>query len=61
MLLDGHVHAFAYFGGVFPMVIYDNLKTVVKRVLLGSKRLEQREFQHFRSHYELTPLSQADG
>lgn len=51
MFFDGHVHAFAYYGGVFPIIVYDNLKTAVARVLRGSKRGEQHQFKVFRSHY----------
>ncbi|MBF0239397.1 MAG: transposase, partial [SAR324 cluster bacterium] len=25
MFFDAHIHAFAYFGGVFPVLVYDNL------------------------------------
>ncbi len=26
---DGHIHAFYYFGGVFPQLVYDNLSSVL--------------------------------
>lgn len=48
---DGHIRAFAYFEGVFEKVIYDNLKTAVKKVLKGRERIEQEAFTYFRSHY----------
>ena len=48
---DGHIRAFAYFGGVFNKIIYDNLKTAVKQVLKGRERIEQDSFVSFRSHY----------
>jgi len=51
MFFDGHVHAFAYFGGVSPVMIYDNLKTAVAKVLRGRKREEQQRFQAFRAYY----------
>lgn len=51
MLFDGHTRAFAYYGGVFPVVVYDNMKTAVKQVLKGRKRVEQAAFQRFRAHY----------
>ena len=41
MLLDAHVHAFAFFGGVTRRGIYDNLKTVVTKVLMGKDRIFQ--------------------
>jgi hypothetical protein len=33
--LEGHVEAFAYFGGVFGLIRYDNLTSAVKQVLRG--------------------------
>lgn len=51
MLFDGHIQAFAYFGGVFPVIVYDNMKTVVKKVLKGKGRIEQEAFHQFRSYY----------
>ncbi|MAZ46926.1 MAG: IS21 family transposase [Bdellovibrionota bacterium] len=48
---DGHIRAFAYFGGVFNKIVYDNLKTAVKQVLKGRERIEQESFISFRSHY----------
>ena len=51
MFFDGHQHAFAYYGGVFKELIYDNLTTAVKRVLRGRKRLEQDQFIKFRAYY----------
>ena len=47
----GHAAAFAYLGGVPHRLIYDNLKTAVKRVLQGRNRQEQQAFVVFRSHY----------
>jgi transposase len=34
--LDGHVRAFAHFGGVPARVRYDNLKPAVVRLMKGS-------------------------
>ena len=51
----GHVAAFQELGGVPPKSSFrfrkDNLSTVVKRVLTGSRREEQREFVAFRSNH----------
>lgn len=47
----GHVAAFHHFGGVPQRLIYDNLKTAVKRILEGRSRQEQEAFVAFRSHY----------
>ncbi|MCG8605388.1 IS21 family transposase [bacterium] len=48
---DGHIHAFDYFGGVFPKLVYDNLSSAVLQVLKGKKRIEQQSFIAFRSYY----------
>lgn len=48
---DGHIHAFHYFGGVFPRLVYDNLSSAVLKVLKGKKRIEQESFIKFRSYY----------
>lgn len=48
---DGHIHAFRYYGGVFPRLIYDNLSSAVLRVLRGKRRIEQEAFITFRSYY----------
>jgi transposase len=51
---DGHIHAFHYFGGVFPQLVYDNLSSAVLQVLRGRKRIEQESFISFRSYYTFT-------
>ncbi|SDF87935.1 IS21 family transposase [Sporolituus thermophilus] len=48
---DAHEHAFAFFGGVPSQILYDNLKTAVKRVLVGRQREEQDAFLKFRAHH----------
>ena len=47
----GHVAAFKHFEGIAHRLTYDNLKTAVKKVLLGSAREEQSSFVALRSHY----------
>ncbi len=49
--LEGHVAAFAHFGGVFEVLRYDNLKSAVRRVLRGRRRQESDCFVALRSHY----------
>jgi transposase len=49
--LEGHVLAFAHFGGVPALVRYDNLKPAVTRVLRGRDRVESERFVALRSHY----------
>jgi transposase len=49
--LEAHELGFAYFGGVFGRLRYDNLKAAVKKILRGSRREETARFIAFRSHY----------
>jgi transposase len=49
--LEAHQFAFAYFGGVFGTLRYDNLKSAVKRILRGHRREETTRFIAFRSHW----------
>ena len=51
MVLDAHVKAFSFFGGACRRGIYDNLKTVVTKVLMGKDRVFNRRFQLMSSHY----------
>jgi len=48
---DAHIHAINFFGGIFPVLIYDNLTTAVQKVLKGKNRLEQEEFTKFKAYY----------
>jgi transposase len=48
---DAHVHAFDFFGGIFPTLVYDNLKSAVEKVLTGRSRIEQDAFRKLRSYY----------
>jgi transposase len=49
--LELHVEAFAWFGGVFAQIRFDNLKSAVKKVLKGRRRVESDRFVALRSHY----------
>ena len=49
--LEAHVEAFRFFGGVFELVRYDNLRSAVKQVLRGRRRVETDRFVALRSHY----------
>jgi transposase len=49
--LEGHVLAFAHFGGTPAVIKYDNLKPAVARVLKGRDRVESERFIALRSHY----------
>lgn len=50
-LLEAHEKAFAYFGGVFRTLRYDNMKSVVKKILRGYQRIETDRIIAFRSHW----------
>ena len=57
MVMDAHVRAFEFFGGVCRRGIYDNLKTVVTKVLMGKDRVFNRRFQNLASHYLFEPVA----
>ena len=48
---DGHVQAFAFFGGVPKSILYDNTKIAVARILGDGKRQRTRVFSELQSHY----------
>jgi len=50
---DAHIHGFQFFGGVFPVLIYDNLTTAIRKVLQGKGRIEQEGFRKFKAYYSL--------
>jgi transposase len=49
--LEGHVQAFAYFGGVPISILYDNTKLAVARILGDGIRQKTRAFSELQSHY----------
>ena len=49
--LEGHNHAFAYFGGVPRTILYDNTKLAVARILGDGTRMKTRAFTELQSHY----------
>ena len=49
--LEGHVRAFAYFGGVPTRILYDNSKIAVARILGGEERQKTRAFSELQSYY----------
>jgi transposase len=53
--LDGHVRAFAHFGGVPTRLAYDNLKPAVVRILVGGERALTTRFAALASHYLFEP------
>ena len=50
--LEAHERAFAYFGGVFRRLRYDNLTSAVRKILRGSRWEETARFIAFRSHWK---------
>jgi transposase len=53
-LFDAHIHGFTFFGGVFPVLIYDNLTTAVQKVLQGKDRHLQEAYARFQAYYTFT-------
>jgi len=49
--LEAHELAFAWFGGVFRTLRFDNLGSAVKKILRGHQREETTRFIAFRSHW----------
>jgi transposase len=49
--VDGHVHAFAFFGKVPVSVLYDNDRCLVSRILPDGTRQRATLFSGFLSHY----------
>jgi transposase len=49
--LEGHNHAFAYFGGVPRTILYDNTKIAVARILGDGTRNKTQAFSELQSHY----------
>ena len=49
--LDGHVHAFAFFGAVPWSILYDNDKCLVARIMPDGTRNRTQRFSAMLSHY----------
>jgi transposase len=49
--LEGHVRAFAYFGGVPTRILYDNTRIAVSKILGGEERQRTRAFSELQSYY----------
>ncbi len=48
---DGHVAAFAFFGGVPLSIVYDNTKIAVAKILGDGQRVRTQSFTRLQSHY----------
>ena len=55
LLFDIHRRGFEFFGGITHRIIYDNLKTAVKKILKGNHPNLQERFIQFCSHYLFEP------
>ena len=51
MVLDAHNEALSFFNGIPKRIIYDNMKTVVTKVLIGKDRIINRKYLEMASHY----------
>ena len=51
MVLDAHVQAHDFFGGLCSRGIYDNLSSVITKVLKGKERIFNARFSECSSHY----------
>ncbi len=49
--LDGHVSAFAFFGGIPRSILYDNTTLAVARILANGERRRTQAFTRLQSHY----------
>lgn len=49
--LEGHVRAFAYFGGVPTRILYDNTKIAVATILGGEDRKKTKAFSELQSYH----------
>jgi len=49
--LEGHIRAFAYFGGVPTRILYDNARIAVAKILGGEERQRTRSFSELQSYY----------
>ena len=49
--VDGHIHAFAFFGAVPQSIVYDNDRCLVAKILPDGTRKRAALFSGFLSHY----------
>jgi len=57
MVMEAHAQAFTFFGGVCRRGIYDNMKTVVTKILLGKERTFHTRFLGMAAHYLFEPVA----
>lgn len=57
MVVDAHDRAFIFFNGICHKGIYDNMKTVIYKILVGKKRDINNRFAEMASHYLFEPIA----
>jgi transposase len=57
MLMEAHIRAHEFFGGLCERGIYDNPKTVVQEIGKGKEREYNRKFLQLSSHYLFEPCA----
>ncbi len=57
MVMDAHDQAFKFFAGCCKNGIYDNMKTAVKKILIGKDRIFNEKFIQMVSHHLFEPLA----
>ena len=57
MVFDAHDRAFAFFKGTCTRGIYDNMKTAVETIFVGSERAYNRRFLQMCGHYLVEPTA----
>jgi len=57
MVLSAHDEAFKFFGGCTLHGIYDNMKTAVKKIIIGKDRIFNETFLQMTSHYLFEPIA----
>ena len=57
MVFDAHARAFAHLGGIPRRGIYDNMKTAVDAIFVGTERRYNRRFLAMCSHYLIEPTA----
>ncbi|WP_418055101.1 IS21 family transposase [Providencia stuartii] len=57
MLIDAHNHAFQFFGGTPQRGIYDNPKTIVKKIGRGKERIFNDAFLAMVNHFLIEPVA----
>jgi transposase len=57
MVMSAHDEAFKFFGGTCRNGIYDNMKTAIKKILVGKDRELNETFAEMASHYLFEPIA----